>query len=221
MIRKLILVLSMALGTALSAVSQTFEYHPIFALSSGLGFSNNMANETSFMLRNEFANKESDFGTFCPIVGLGYTNRTYHLEYSADGMDPFSGPVHMRSLALEVSALFRFSAWRKVRKTVIPYVGANTFRLLSKKNVSAEEKSFLSHVGIDNDSLNKLRSRPLFFSLETGVELVGKGWPRMNVSIIWELPMARTRSGFTMNEKNGSYFSSSLNCPRLVVGLRL
>ena len=221
MIRKLILVLSMVLCTALSALSQTFEYHPIFALSSGLGFSNDMASETSFMLRNEFANKESDFGSFCPVIGLGYTNRTYHLEYSADGISPFSGPVYMRSLAFEFSILFRFSAWRKVRKTVVPYVGANSFLLLSKKNVSGEEKSFLSQVGIGNDLLSKQRSRPLFYSLETGVELVGKGWPRMNVSIIWELPIARTRFGFTMNEKNGAYYSSSLNCPRLCVGLRL
>lgn len=228
MLRKLILILSMAMCTALPAVSQDFAYHPIFALSSGLGFGNNMANETSFMLRNEFATKESDIGTFCPVIGLGYTNRTYHLEYSADGISPFSGPVNMRSLAFEFSLLFRFSAWRRVRKTVVPYVGVNTFRLISKKEVSADEKAFFFHIGIDNDLLDKFRPKPLFFSLETGAELVWKKWPRVNVSIVWELPVARTQTsisesltGDTVEETKTIYSRSFHNCPRLVVGLRL
>lgn len=223
MLRKLILILSMAMCTALPAVSQKFAYHPIFALSSGLGFSNKMANETSFMLRNEFASKDLDFGTICPVIGLGYTSRSHHLEYSVDGMDPFSGPVYRRYLAVEVSVLFRFSAWRRVRKTVIPYAGMNSFLFIPGKNVSAEEKAFFSHTGFAYN-----RHDTHIFSLETGVELVRKGWPKVNVSIMWELPGTPTqtriwseKTGDTMEGTDMNYFSCSLYCPRLVVGLRL
>lgn len=200
--------------------SQVFEYHPSLALSSGLSFSNHMANETSILLRNEFTIKDSSIGSFCPIVGIGYTNRSYYLQYHSDDIDPFSGPVFMRSAMLEVSLLMRLTSWRKMRRTVIPYMGLNTFRFLSK-SISQEEKNFLERVDKKYaDAVNDVRYYHTYFSIETGVELVKNGWPRLCLSVIWELPIP-TEVGLGKPDSYLYYKHSAIFCPRLVIGLRL
>ena len=55
------------LSFCFSGKGQVFEYHPSLALSSGLGFSSNMTNETSFLFRNEFTNKSKSIVDFCKM----------------------------------------------------------------------------------------------------------------------------------------------------------
>ena len=204
----------------ISGNAQVFEYHPSFSLSSGLSFCDNMANELSFMLRNEFTIKDNDLGSFCPIVGVGYTNRTYHFQYNWSGMDSFSGPVYMHSAVLEVSLLIRLTSWRKIRKTMIPYFGINTFRFLSKK-VSDKENDFVNTIDSKSAStIYNYRHPHTYFSIETGVEFVKMGWPRLCLSLLWELPIG-TKTEIGSPEDVYYYNHSSLFCPRLVIGLRL
>ena len=200
--------------------SQVFEYHPSLALSSGLSFSRQMASETSILLRNEFTLKDSRIGSFCPIVGIGYSNRAYFLQYHSADVDPFSGPVYMQSAVLEVSLLMRFTSWRKLRRIMIPYVGVNSFRFLSK-SISQEEKQFFERVDPKySEIVNGVRNPHTYFSIETGVELVRNGWPRLCMSIIWELPIP-TKVGLGKPDSSFYFEHSSLYCPRIVVGLRL
>lgn len=196
------------------------EYHPSLALSSGLSFSKHMAKETSILLRNEFSFKDSGIGSFCPIVGIGYTNRSYYLQYHSVGIDPFSGPVYMHSAVLEVSILMRLTAWRKVRRTIVPYVGINTFRFLSK-NISQEEKNFFERINPQYaENVDAVRHYHTYYSIETGVELVKLGWPRLCFSVIWELPIP-TNVEIGKPESIIYFSHSAIFCPRLVVGVRL
>lgn len=200
--------------------SQGFEFHPSLALSSGLGFSSNMANETSIMLRSEFTIKNNNIGDFCPIIGIGYTGRTYSLKYHSPGIDSFSEPVFMHSPVLEVSILMRLTSWRKLRRRMIPYIGINSFRFLSK-SISKEEKAFFDQVDPSySESISNYRSPHTYFSIETGVELVRSRWPRLCLSILWELPIP---TEFGLGDPTGKvYFRhASMFCPRLVIGLRL
>ncbi len=220
MLKRVIGVCCILICIHISAYSQVFEYHPSLALSSGLSFSNHMANETSVLLRNEFTIKDTGIGSFCPIVGIGYTNRSYYLQYHSDGIDPFSGPAFMHSAVLEVSLLIRLTSWRKVRKTVIPYVGINTFRFLSK-SISQEEKNFLERINPKYaEVVDGVRYYHTYFSIETGVELVKNRWPRLCLSIIWELPIP-TEVGVGKPDSNFYFNHSAIFCPRLVVGVRL
>jgi len=218
--RKGVLFIFYALIIHLPGYSQLIEYHPSFALSSGLGFSNDMASETSFLLRNEFTIKDDNIGNFCPIIGIGYTNRTYNLQYQTPEIDYFSGPVYMRSAVLEISVLIRLTSWRKLRKTMIPFLGLNSFRFLSK-DMSKEENDFCDRVDPSlGEAIKNYRIHHMFFSLETGMEFVKDRWPRLCLSVLWEFPDS---NDCKIESPNSEFYfrSSSMWCPRLVIGLRL
>lgn len=217
--KRILFILCMLCFT-LPSYSQVFEYHPSFALSSGLGFTNNMANETSFLLRNEFVIKDTGISSFCPIVGIGYSSRTYKLQYQTPGIDYFSGPVYMDAAVLEVSLLIRLTSWRKLRKTMIPFLGFNTFRFLSK-STSTEEENFWGRVDSSySGGIKNYRSPHTYFSIETGMEFVKNGWPRLCLSILWELPIP-TEYGIGNPDSVFYFRHSSMFCPRFVVGIRL
>lgn len=191
-------------------------YEPGFAVMSGLSFSDKYAEESSFLFRNCFRFTGGDANPGYFNISLGYSHRSYTLDYAISGEDPYLGNVYRNAFVAQAGMEVRMQNIRKLRKYLHPYVGFVFQRHFNK--IKGVEKEIQDYFQLDYNP--PLRN----FFLEVGSELVTEQWPRFYFSFQYETPLTLTSYGVKpSNETNPSiyYFHDEQPCFRLVLGIRL
>lgn len=201
-------------------------YEPGVAVSSGLNFSGNMAEESAVWFRNavRFTSGETSPGFFC--VNLGYAHRSYLLDYYSPVLESSSsGNVYRNAFVLQLGAECRLRNIRKLRKVLQPFAGVYFQRHFYK--VSEDVQEARAHFKLDG---YEIALRQVVF--EIGSEVVSAKWPRFFFSFQIEPTFLTTQFGSEGNvlitDKLTSetqtvdifYKHKEYPCARLFLGVR-
>ena len=201
-------------------------YEPSVAVSSGLNFSGNMAEESAVWFRNavRFTKGEASPGFFC--VNLGYAHRSYLLDYYSPALDASSfGNVYRNAFVLQIGAEYRLRNIRKLRKVLQPFAGVYFQRHFYK--VSDDVQEAREHFKLDG---YKIALRQVVF--EIGSEVVSAKWPRFYFSFQIEPTIFTTQfgsEGYEVITDKATSETQTLNiyynhkeypCARLFLGVR-
>lgn len=122
-IRELIIVLilsGLASVSNFSAYGQISRwYEPGVAISNGVSFNDNYAQESAIWFRNGVR----FLGSFCAIANLGYAHRSFGLDYFIPTVGEHHGPVFRDAFVLQLGIQARATNLRKIRKYMHPFLG--------------------------------------------------------------------------------------------------
>lgn len=184
-------------------------YEPSFAISSGLNFSGNLAEESAVWIRNSvrFTSEEVFPGYIC--LNLGYSHRSYLVEYNSTTLGYIKEQKYRNSFVIQGGAEMRFRNIRKLRKSIQPHLGIYFQYYLTKIRID-EDVDFIDNADYDFGQV----------VFEIGSEFVFDRWPRMYFSIQIEPHLSETRIWMIDNSGNISYDHKEPACHRMVLGIR-
>lgn len=201
-------------------------YEPGIAVSSGLSFSGNMAEESAVWLRNGVRITKGESSPLYICANLGYARRSYLLDYYSPLLEPTSsGITYRNAFVLQFGPEIRFKNIRKLRKVMHPYAGMYFQRQFYR--LSEDDKVAREYFKLDGYDFAVRQ-----ILLEVGTEFVSEKWPRFYFSFQIEPTFLAPSFGgegyVTITDKQTSetqkvdiyYRHKELPCVRLFLGMR-
>ena len=193
-------------------------YQPGLAISASLSFSERFAQESSVFLRNDVLLFSDDSISSFFDFSLGYSRRSYQLDYSGPEMVSSTIPFYRKALTLQLLCILEFPTIPKVRKSLIPHIGFGIQQQFF--NLNETDQRVYDYFGIQ-----KINPRALV--IEVGSEFVTHNKPRFYTAFQLEIP-GTSQEGYRVLNDSASgityeYYDKSreLCCVRVLIGFRI
>lgn len=201
-------------------------YEPSIAISSGLSFSDKMAEESAVWFRNSVRITRGESSPLYVCANFGYAHRSYLLDYYSPLLEPSaSGITYRNAFVLQLGLEVRFKNIRKLRKVMHPFAGV--FHQQQFYRLSNEDQAAREYFKLDGYKLSLWQ-----IVLEVGSDFVFEKWPRFYFSFQIDPAFFNRswgREGYvTITDKYSSetqkydiyYHHQELPCVSLFLGMR-